>query len=172
MSPDPVVVEIHADAPGADRTNLTREFVVLRNPGRRPLGVDNWTVADADGHRYRFPPTATLPANETVTLHTGIGRDTSRHRYWNRSTPVWNNAGDVVVVRDADGQERARRAYGTAARGRRGQEFVSHSHTVTARRGSERASGWLTGSKAGVTSSGRRQRPHCVPSRNTCFART
>jgi len=109
----PRVVEIDADAPGADRTNLTRERVVLRNPGSGPLELGNWTVADADGHRYRFPPAATLPANTTVTLHTGVGRDTTRHRYWNRSTPVWNNAGDVVVIRDADGREWARRAYGT-----------------------------------------------------------
>ena len=112
-SPALRVVEIHADAPGADRTNLTREFVVLRNLGSRPLDLGNWTVADAAGHRYRFPPTATLPANTTVTLHTGVGQDTTRHRYWNRSTPVWNNAGDVVVVRDADERERARRAYGS-----------------------------------------------------------
>ena len=112
--PGVVILTIQADAPGTERENLGREFVVFHNPGRRPLQVGNWTVADADGHRYRFPSRAVVAGGETVTLHTGRGRDGPRHRYWNRSTPVWNNGGDVVIVRDADGDVRARQAYGDA----------------------------------------------------------
>ena len=115
--PGIVILTVRADAPGPERENLAGELIVLHNPGRRPLRVGNWTVADADGHRYRFPPRATVAGGGTVTLHTGRGRGGPRHRYWNRSTPVWNNAGDVVTVRDADGDVRARRAYGDAAAG-------------------------------------------------------
>jgi hypothetical protein len=36
-------------------------------------------------------------------VHTGEGADTARDLYWDRSTSVWNNGGDVATLKDASG---------------------------------------------------------------------
>jgi hypothetical protein len=106
-----VVASIHADAEGRDGENLNDEYVVFRNRGNETLALSGWTVADEVDHTYQFPDGATLPAGETVTLHTGSGEDSTTDRYWNRGSPVWNNDGDTVIVRDASGQVVAREPY-------------------------------------------------------------
>ncbi|MFB6135842.1 MAG: lamin tail domain-containing protein [Halobacteriaceae archaeon] len=98
------VVEVRADPPGDDREDLNGEYVRLRNGRDRPLDLTGWTVSDEAGHVYRFPDGFTLGAGATVTLHTGSGADAGTDLYWGAPGPVWNNAGDTVVVRDADGQ--------------------------------------------------------------------
>jgi len=106
-----VVASTHADAEGRDGENLNDEYIVFRNRGNETLDLSGWTVADAVDHTYQFPDGATLPAGDTVTLHTGSGEDTTADRYWDRGSPVWNNDGDTVVVRDASGQVVGREAY-------------------------------------------------------------
>ena len=39
------------------------------------------------------------------------GTDTATDLYWGRGNPVWNNDGDVAVLRDAGGGEMDRCAY-------------------------------------------------------------
>ncbi|MBX0324115.1 lamin tail domain-containing protein [Halomicroarcula sp. F13] len=104
------VTEIHADAEGDDNENLNDEYVVLANRGDAPLTLTGWTVADEAGHVYTFR-NYTLGPGETVTLHTGRGTDTRTDRYWGRTGAVWNNGGDTVVVRDADGRLVLEREY-------------------------------------------------------------
>jgi competence protein ComEC len=98
-----VVAEVHADARGVEDENLNDEYVVFRNAGDRPIDLSGWTVSDEADHTYAFPEGATLAPGETLTLHTGAGRDGDGDYYWNAERPVWNNAGDTVFVRDADG---------------------------------------------------------------------
>ncbi|MBX0348847.1 lamin tail domain-containing protein [Haloarcula pellucida] len=104
------VTDIHADADGNDNENLNDEYVVLANRGDAPLSLTGWTVADEAGHVYTFR-NYTLGAGENVTIHTGSGTDTRRDRYWDRTGAVWNNGGDTVVVRDADGRVVLERSY-------------------------------------------------------------
>ncbi len=104
------VVEVNADAPGDDNENPNGEYVVLENAGDERLDLSGWRVADEAGHAYTFGD-VTLDPGERVTLYTGSGSDTTGSVYWGRSSAVWNNGGDTVTVRDADGDVVARRSY-------------------------------------------------------------
>jgi len=98
-----IIETIHADAKGDDRQNLNDEYVVFRNSGESPLDLSGWTVTDAAGHRYTVPDGHTLAAGAMVTLHTGSGADTETDLYWGSGSPVWNNGGDTVLMRNSDG---------------------------------------------------------------------
>jgi len=105
------VVRVHADAAGRDGENLNDEYVVFENRGDATLDLSGWQVTDAAAHTYRFPDGATLAPEERLTLHTGSGEDTAADRYWGASSPVWNNDGDTVTVRDRNGTVRTERGY-------------------------------------------------------------
>jgi len=106
------VATIHADAAGDDRENLNDEYVVFENTGEASLDLSGWTVADEAGKLYTFPDGYTLGPGETVTLHTGSGTDTETDLYWGAGSPVWNNAGDTVTVRNSDGERVLVETYG------------------------------------------------------------
>jgi competence protein ComEC len=97
---------VHADAAGNDNENLNDEYVVFENTGADALDLSGWTVADEAGHTYTVPAGTTLDSGATMTLYTGSGTDTATGRYWGAGGPVWNNAGDTVVVTDDAGQQR------------------------------------------------------------------
>ncbi|MFC6758068.1 MULTISPECIES: lamin tail domain-containing protein [Haloarcula] len=98
-----VIEEIHADAAGDDRENLNDEYVVFGNDGDTDLDLTGWTVADEVDKTYEFPDGYTLAAGDSVTLYTGAGTDTDDELYWDYGSPVWNNAGDTVTVRNSEG---------------------------------------------------------------------
>ena len=103
-SDDALVLEdINADAEGDDRENLNDEYVVFRNSGSEQLDLSGWTIEDEAGKTYTVPDEYTLGAGETVTLYTGAGTNTEDALYWDAGSPVWNNAGDTVIVRNSDG---------------------------------------------------------------------
>jgi micrococcal nuclease len=101
-SPELALVAAQSDAPGNDRENLNGEFLVLKNRGSEPLDLSGWQVSDEAGHTYEFDA-VTIGAGERVILYTGSGTPTKGALYWNSSTPIWNNDGDVVTVTRADG---------------------------------------------------------------------
>ena len=98
-----VVETIHADAAGDDRENLNDEYVTFRNAGDGPLDVGGWSLRDEAEKTYTFPE-LTVPAGGTVTVYTGSGTDTETELYWGADGPVWNNAGDTVIVTNAAGE--------------------------------------------------------------------
>jgi len=98
------VAEIRADAPGNDNENLNDEYVVFRNAGDRSLDLSGWTVGDEADHTYTFPAGTELGPGETLTLHTGSGTDGDGQYYWGAGGAIWNNGGDTVFVRTADGE--------------------------------------------------------------------
>ena len=95
------VVEINGNAAGNDNENLNDEYVVFRNTGSEPLDISGWTVADEAGHTYTFPDGTVVDPDTEVTLRTGSGTDTASTYYWDETGAVWNNDGDVVIVRNA-----------------------------------------------------------------------
>lgn len=103
------IVEIHEDAEGRDGENLNDEYVVLANRGD-PIDLSGWTVSDEADHTYAFGD-RTLGSGERVTLHTGSGTDDETDVYWGAGSPVWNNDGDTVTVRAANGTVVVRRSY-------------------------------------------------------------
>ncbi|MFW5999966.1 MAG: lamin tail domain-containing protein, partial [Halorubrum sp.] len=98
------VAEINADAEGDDQENLNDEYVVFENTGDEPIDLSGWTVEDEAAHGYEFPQGFTLDAGATVTLRTGSGTDTDTELYWGSGSPIWNNAGDTVILSNADGE--------------------------------------------------------------------
>ena len=64
-------------------------------------------MRDAAGHRYTFPDGFWLSAGKQAIIHTGDGTKqttpVSTHLYWGREWYVWNNNGDKVSLRRADG---------------------------------------------------------------------
>lgn len=105
------VADVHADAAGTEAENLNDEYIVLENTGDQPVAIGGWTVTDAAGTTYTFPANFTLDAGATVTLHTGHGTDTTTDLYWNRTTPVWNNDGDTIIVTTDTGTEVLQETY-------------------------------------------------------------
>ena len=98
-----IIETVNADAEGDDRDNLNDEYVMFRNSGNTELNLSGWTVTDEAGKAYTFPDGYTLPPSATVTLHTGSGTDTETDLYWGSGSPIWNNGGDTVTVRNSEG---------------------------------------------------------------------
>ncbi|PSP66455.1 endonuclease [Halobacteriales archaeon QS_1_69_70] len=73
-----------------------------------PAGNDSENLDD--GNTYTFG-TVLLVRGGEVTLHTGSGTDTVTDVYWGRSSPVWDNGGENVTVRNPDGQVGTTRLY-------------------------------------------------------------
>jgi Lamin Tail Domain len=87
---------IYIDSPGSDggsNSSLNAEWIRLKNTGSSGRSLTTWTIRDAAGHVYRFG-TYRLGAGKTVTVHTGNGSNSARHRYWHQAWYVWNNDGD------------------------------------------------------------------------------
>jgi competence protein ComEC len=68
------------------------------------VNLQGWVVADESAsHRYSFS-NLVLEVGAAVTLFTGCGQDAAASRYWcNVGSAVWNNAGDMVFLRDSSG---------------------------------------------------------------------
>ena len=107
------IVSVHADAAGDDRQNLNDEFIVIENQSQRPVGFNGWTVSDAASHRNLFSH-FTLSPKAKVTLRTGLGVPSERELFWASRTPIWNNKGDAIFIRDRQGHLVLSHAYGIA----------------------------------------------------------
>ncbi|MGM0365386.1 MAG: lamin tail domain-containing protein [Actinomycetota bacterium] len=97
-----IEVSINYDAPGDDRTNLNGEYVVLRNVSGERINLAGWTIKDMATSIYRFP-NFVLGDGKEVYIHSGEGKDSGNRLYWGSKTPVWNNDGDTLYLRDRDG---------------------------------------------------------------------
>ncbi len=113
-------IEVNADAPGDDAENPNGEWVRFTNDGADRLDLDGWEVADESAsHRHVFSDLELAPG-DSVMLFTGCGNDadndTGSERYWCATgSAVWNNSGDTVFLRDANGNIAATLAYGDSA---------------------------------------------------------
>ncbi|HET9516471.1 MAG TPA: lamin tail domain-containing protein [Actinoplanes sp.] len=83
---------VNSDAPGDDRVNLNGEWVRVGNPSSAAVPIGGWWVRDSGPRRYTFPAGTLVPARGAVYLHVGKGRNTSTHKYWGLTTPVFENA--------------------------------------------------------------------------------
>jgi endonuclease YncB( thermonuclease family) len=90
--------------PGSGQpSSSTGEFVVLENYGDQPLDLTGWTLSDEGHHRYLFPRFVLAPKAK-VTIHSGLGRNTDTDLFWGSRSPIWNNNGDTVFLRDDKGR--------------------------------------------------------------------
>ncbi|MGX1482904.1 hypothetical protein RKD45_001980 [Streptomyces griseus] len=88
--------KIQYDSPGKDtrtNTSLNAEYVDIHNNGKAKLQLKGYKLKDGTGYAYTFP-SFTVAAGKTVRVHTGKGKNSGTHVYWNRGSYVWNNTGD------------------------------------------------------------------------------
>lgn len=89
-------------APAPERLHLNAEWVEIANQGSTNQSLDGWTLTDQQNHTYAFKG-FTLDAASSVKVHTGAGSDSMTDLYWGRNSPIWNNDGDMAVLKDAAG---------------------------------------------------------------------
>ena len=77
------------------------EYVVLTNQGAA-VNMNGWQMKDEATHIFTFG-NVNLENGESVTINSGSGNDSGNTLYWNQKTTVWNNDGDTVFLRDAQG---------------------------------------------------------------------
>ena len=100
--PGPSVARAAALRNTASNRMLNGEWIRLRNVGRKARQLRGWLISDADGHGYRFGRLK-LRSGASVTVHSGRGRDTAKHRYWGRRDEVWDNNRDFAHLRRPNG---------------------------------------------------------------------
>jgi hypothetical protein len=99
--------KIQYDPPGADdgsNTSLNKEYVQVHNFGAKAWTLSGWSVRDVTGYKFRFPDGFTLQPGDTVTLHTGAGKNRPLHLYWGQGSYIWNNTGDKATFKNAAGK--------------------------------------------------------------------
>ncbi|MDX3533038.1 lamin tail domain-containing protein [Streptomyces sp. MB09-01] len=111
-----VIGDVQYDSPARnDRSNraLNREWVEVKNTGRKAVNLRGFTLTDQQGNRYRFNHLR-LDGRSSVKVHTGNGRDTHRDVYQDRRHQIWDER-DTATLRDDRG-----RVVDTESWGRRG----------------------------------------------------
>ena len=96
---------VRHNPPGPDtgsNRSLNAEFIRLTNTGKVARQLRGWRIHDGDANAYRFSR-LWLPPGRAVTVHTGRGRDTATHRYWNLADYIWDNDGDIARLRRPKG---------------------------------------------------------------------
>lgn len=89
-------------APSPEKENLNEEWVEITNLGTEDVNLAGWTLEDGQNHTYKFPDFS-LKAGAVAKIRTGAGNDTAVDLFWNRSSSIWNNDGDVATLKDASG---------------------------------------------------------------------
>ena len=98
-----VITEAHADAEGNDWDNLCDEYIVIENIEDISIDLTGWVVYDEAHRRYLFP-NFILKGRATVSLRTCLGKNTQSELFWGSRSPIWNNNGDTIFIRDSQGQ--------------------------------------------------------------------
>ncbi|GAA3226860.1 lamin tail domain-containing protein [Actinocorallia longicatena] len=112
-APTVKIVKVLYDPSGKDtreNAQLVREYVVIKNTGRKAVKLKGWTLKDVENHVYRFK-NIKLKAKASLTVHTGKGRDGAKHVYMNRGWYIWNNIADTATLRNAAGRKVSTRSW-------------------------------------------------------------
>jgi len=88
------------------------EYITLNNTEESAVDMTDWTLRDReDGGRvgtnldpFVFPDGFTLDAGEEVTIWSGEGENDDANLYWNTDVNIWNQTGDTIILRTADGE--------------------------------------------------------------------
>jgi hypothetical protein len=99
-----VVSEVNFTATSPERDHLNEEWIAIENVGTMNISMKGWSILDNGNHKYSFPDTFILTAGGKVRIHTGKGENTNFDLFWGRDSPVWNNNGDTVIVKNEAGE--------------------------------------------------------------------
>ena len=89
---------------GAPHQTPNQEYVQITNSGKNAVNLNGWKITDKGvKHAYIFS-SYTLKAKSTVTLRSGLGKNTANTLYWNKNIFIWNNEGDTAYLYNAQGK--------------------------------------------------------------------
>ena len=83
------------------------EYVRIRNRAGSALSLSGWTLTDSSLEAYSFPSGVSIPGGGVLTVHVGVGSDTSRDLFMNRSSSVFSDAFDGAFLLDTDNDIRS-----------------------------------------------------------------
>lgn len=90
------------------------EYILLQNQGTAPQDMSGWYLESAVGPQtFNFPIGFTLSPSATVRIesYTGARNEPPQTLLWS-TDPIWNNAGDKAVLRNAAGAAISSKCYG------------------------------------------------------------
>lgn len=89
---------------------LANEAVRITNAGTRPVALQEWQLADEEGHVYDFAAVTLYGSSEagspSILVHTETGQNGASNLYWGQEEAVWE-PGETVTLRDAEGSVQA-----------------------------------------------------------------
>jgi hypothetical protein len=104
-----VINEIMYDPFG---TEVDGEWVELYNNGTKSVDMGNWSLADQESPNnpsdidFVFPEDFEVPPGAYVVVHTGGGADDTdfsdnvAHLYMGKTSDIWSNSGDDVLLKN------------------------------------------------------------------------
>lgn len=96
------ISDFNWDAAGNDNENLNDEFVYLKNDCGMAINLAGWTMKDSGTKIYKFGKFFLAPG-QSVKIHSGCGSDSGANLFWCYKKAIWNNNGDALYLRDAQG---------------------------------------------------------------------
>jgi hypothetical protein len=109
--PRVVIDDLQYDGPGNDNDNPNVEWVRIKNVGRQPVDLLDWSFVSKPYVLYSTV-SRVLHHNDTVTLSIGHGSDSQSAMYWGKDKSILNNEGDSIALVSRDGDVVACRAWG------------------------------------------------------------
>jgi hypothetical protein len=96
------ITQIHYGQTG---NNLNTEYIIFKNTTSSTINLKGWRIvsAPASDHQYYVFPGTKLGGGKYLILFTGTGTNRPGKRYWNATSPRWNNDGDLAILRNAGG---------------------------------------------------------------------
>ena len=91
------IIDANFIATSPEKENLNDEWVEVANNGTTYENLAGWTIQDQQNHTFAFPD-FDLKAGATVKIHSGTGSNSEGDLFWNRSTSIWNNDGDLATL--------------------------------------------------------------------------
>lgn len=101
-----VIRSVVADPRGLDAGPDNGEYVIIVNVGNAIVGVANWSVQDAAGHRVTLPHGYSIHPGGQLRVYTAAGINTPDRFYAQRGRAILNNRGDSLQLSDDTGRLR------------------------------------------------------------------
>jgi len=86
-----------------DKKDLMSEYILFENDCNYDIDLNGWKIKDEATHIYIFKNFIFIK-NSEMKFVTGNCADSSSQICWNQKTPIWNDAGDQMFLKDASGK--------------------------------------------------------------------
>lgn len=106
-SHDLIIEYVHYDASGNDNENLNDEYVIITyqsDLNSSDINISGYVLKDASQNTYMIPPGTSLSPQQSITIFSGSGKDSTIEKFWNSSQAIWGNIKDTVFLYDNNNQ--------------------------------------------------------------------